>query len=86
MRELSGEYLEKHIDYIYLSGNQIGHHSILSCFINYYIDEIKEIFAVILYIANNMGYVSKQLVDIDGCKIKANASKKFTGNYENFLK
>ena len=33
-----------------------------------------------------MGYVSKELVAIDGCKIKANASKKFTGNYESFLK
>ncbi len=33
-----------------------------------------------------MGYITKKLIAIDGCKLKANASKKFTGDYEIFQK
>ncbi len=86
MRELSDKYLTKHIDYIYLSGNQYIDHSTFSLFINLYMEEIIEIFTTTVYVANNLGFVGKDLIALDGCKIKANASKKFTGNYETFTK
>ena len=86
MRDLANNYLPKHLDFIYLSGMQRVHHSTLSRFINFYSEQITQIFSRILYVANNMGYITKNMIAIDGCKIKANASKKFTGTYESFKK
>lgn len=86
MRELASKYLSHNTSFIYLSGYQSVNHSTLSRFINCYLEEIQDIFARILYITSNMGYVTKNLIAIDGCKIKANASKNFTGNYSTFQK
>ncbi len=86
MRELSERYLMKHIEFIYLSGNQFVDHSTLSRFINLYKEEITEIFAKTVYIANNLGYIRKSLLAIDSCPISANASRKFTGNSKIFKK
>ena len=84
MRMIAGKYIPYHLDFIYLSGYQTVDHSTLSRFINTYREEIIEIFTRTLYITHNMGYVTKELIAIDGCKIKANASKKFTGSYKSF--
>ena len=86
IRELVSKYLTNHLDFIYLSGYQTIHHSTLSRFMIYYREEIISIFSTIFYISNNMGFVTKKLVAIDGSKIKANASKKFTGNAKTFKK
>jgi transposase len=86
MRELSEKYLMKHIEFIYLSGNQYVEHSTLSRFITQYMEEITEIFARTVYIANNMGFISKKLIAIDSTPIRANASLKFSGNREIFHK
>ena len=86
MRMIASKYIPYHLYFIYLSGYQTVDHSTLSRFINTYIKEIIEIFTRTLYISHNMGYVTKELVAIDGCKIKANASKKFTGSYKTFQK
>ncbi len=86
MRELSEKYLMRHIDFIYLSGYQYVEHSTLSIFINMYREEITDILTDAVYIANNLGYVSKDLIALDGSKVKANANKKFTWDYEVFKK
>jgi hypothetical protein len=86
MRKIASKFLSCHTAFIYLSGYQTVNHSTLFRFINYYLSEIQDIFTKILYITNNLGYVTKNLIAIDGCKIKANASKKFTGNYAIFEK
>ena len=86
MRELSKQYLMKHIDFIYLSGNQYVDHVTLSRFLNLYKEEIIEIFTRTVYVANNLGYIRKDLTAIDSTMIRANASIKFTGNKEIFEK
>jgi transposase len=86
MRELASKYLSDNVHFIYLSGYEPVYHSTLSRFINYYLSEIQDIFTKILYVTNNMGYVTKNLIAIDGCKIKASASRNFTGNYATFQK
>lgn len=86
MRELSKNYLMKHIDFIYLSGNQYVDHVTLSRFLNLYKEEIIEIFTRTVYVANNLGYIKKDLIAIDSTMIRANASIKFTGNKEIFEK
>jgi transposase len=85
MRELA-KYLSENINFIYLSAYQSVNHSTLSRFINHYKEEIQDVFASILYVSSNMGYVTSKLVAIDGCRIKANASRNFTGNYTIFEK
>jgi transposase len=86
MREIVRTYLSSHIDFIYLAGYCTADHSTFSRFINMYRNEIIAIFGKTLFIAHNMGYVSKELVAIDGSKIKANASKRFTGTAATFAK
>ena len=86
MRELASKYLSDNVHFIYLSGYQAVDHSTLSRFINYYLSEIQDILTKTLYVTNNMGYVTKNLIAIDGCKIKANASRNFTGNFTTFQK
>ena len=86
MRELSDKYLMKHIEFIYLSGNQHVDHSTLSRFINLYQEEITEIFIKTVYVANNLGYIRKNLTAIDSTPIRANANQKFTGKTETFKK
>ena len=86
MREVSERYLMKHMEFIYLSGNQYIDHSTLSRFLSLYKEEIIEIFSTTVYVGNNLGYIRKNLVAIDSTSIKANANQKFTGNTEIFLK
>lgn len=86
MREIVRRYLSSHIDFIYLAGYSTADHSTFSRFITMYQDEIIAIFTKTLFIAHNMGYVSKELVAIDGCKFKANAAKRFTGTAATFAK
>jgi transposase len=86
MRELSKNYLMKHMDFIYLSGNQYVDHVTLSRFLNLYKEETIEIFTRTVYVANNLGYIRKDLIAIDSTMIRANASIKFTGNKEIFAK
>ena len=86
LRKISSEYLIKHIDFIYLAGYETAHYSTFSRFINLYMEEITDIFVKVLYFARGMGFVNGHLIAIDGCKIKANASKSFSGNFDKFKK
>jgi transposase len=86
MREIAGRFLRAHVDFIYLAGYCTADHSTFSRFINMYREEIIAIFTKTLYVAHNMRYVSKELIAIDGTKIKANASKQFSGTPATFAK
>lgn len=84
----SSRQMEEHLrwdpNYMYLSGNQRVDHSTLCEFIIEYGHQIKDIFSRLLYVMVNLGYVSMDFVAVDGTKIRANASKKFTGNIREF--
>ena len=86
LRKIAKEYVPNHLDFIFLTGYNTVHYSTLSRFINLYKEEIMKLFTTVFYITHNMGYITKEFTAIDGCKIKANASKKFTGNYISFSK
>ena len=83
----SGVYSSREIEdrmswdphYIYLSADQRMDHSTLCAFILRYQTEIKDIFSKLLYVMSEMGYVGLDFVAVDGTKIKANASRDFTG-------
>jgi transposase len=73
-------------NFIFLSGQQKVDHSSICNFILKYKDEIQEIFSKLIYILTNKGLVDLNFVAIDGTKIKASASKDFTGSIEDFKK
>jgi len=71
-------------NYICLSGYQKVDHSTICNFILQYGEEIKEVFSLLVYIMAKIGYVTMDFIAIDGTKVKANVSKKFTGTVEDF--
>jgi len=73
-------------NYIYLGANQRVDHSTICNFILQYEEEIADIFSKLVYIMAKMGYVGMDFVAIDGTKIRASASKKFTGDVADFKK
>jgi transposase len=71
-------------NYICLSANQKVDHSTICNFILKYGDEIKAVFSRLVYVMTKMGYITMDFVAIDGTKIRADASMKFTGNVAEF--
>lgn len=74
------------IEYVYLTGNTVIDHSTISRFIKKYKDGLSEITNQILYILEQKGFLSQDLIVVDSTKIKGNASKKFNGTIEDFKK
>jgi transposase len=70
--------------YMYVSGYNTPDHSTISRFMNNHEGCIKDIFAKILYLADENGYVDYKLIATDGSKIKADASKRFSGTLAMF--
>jgi transposase len=70
--------------YIYLSGNQKVDHSTICGFILEYKGEIEEIFTKLVYVMAEMGYIGMDFVAVDGTKVRADVSDKFTGNVKDF--
>jgi hypothetical protein len=70
--------------YIYLSANQRVDHSTICNFILKYGEQIKEVFSRLVYVMAKMGYITMDFVAMDGTKIRADASMKFTGNVKEF--
>jgi len=72
--------------YIYISGSNTPEHSTISRFIIKYTNQITKLFAQVLYLAINLGYVEYNMTITDGTRIKANAGKKNSGTVEDFKK
>ena len=71
-------------NYIYLSANQRVDHSTICNFILKYKEETQWVFSRLVYVMAKMGYISLDFVAVDGTKIRADASKRFTGDVEEF--
>lgn len=71
-------------NYMYLSANQRVDHSTICSFILKYSEEIKRIFSQLVYVMAKMGYVTMDFVAVDGTKIRADVSKRFIGDIEEF--
>jgi len=77
---------ERDLGFMYVSGFTTPDHSTFSRYISDQRDLMVRIFAQILYLADEQGYVDYRLMATDGTKIKANASIQFTGTLGNFEK
>lgn len=74
------------IRYMFISGYANPEHTTICRFIARHQEALKDLFAQILYIADNMGLLDYRMIAIDGTKIKGNASKQFSGTIEDFKK
>ena len=74
--------LRTHVGFMYVSNRLTLDHSKLCKFKIQFKDEIKNLFALIMFLLNNIGEIDWDLVVGDGTKIKAYASKSRTMNRE----
>ena len=85
-REIEAMMRQKHLGYVYLSGNIIIDHSTVCEFIDEFNEEIIGIFSKLLMLMNEMGLIDWTKIMIDGTKIESNASKVMTDDLKGFKK
>jgi transposase len=69
---------------IYLTANTVIDHSTICRFIVNHKDAIVSFFTRMIYVLRQMDLVDYDILAIDGTKIRANASKEFSGNVRDF--
>ena len=75
-----------HLGFMYVSGHGKPDHATICRFINEHFEGIKEVFSQLLYMAHEQGYLDYREIATDGTKIRANASKRFSGTIRDFEK
>lgn len=70
----------------FVSGYNTLHYSTISRFLIKYADQIIDLESKIIHLADERGYLDYNLIAIDGTIIRAKASEKFIGTFDNLLK
>ena len=65
-----------------LSGDAQPHYTSITSFVARMKDQIEPLFTQVLMICDKEGLIGRHLFAIDGCKIKSNASKEWSGTIE----
>jgi hypothetical protein len=65
-----------------LSGDVQPHFTAIASFVARMKDQIEPLFTQVLMICDKEGLIGRQMFSIDGCKIKSNASKEWSGTIE----
>jgi hypothetical protein len=76
----------EHLGFMYVSGHMKPDHATICRFIVMHFEALKEVLSMLLYLAHEQGYLDYREIAIDGTKIKANASKRFSGTIGDFDK
>jgi transposase len=74
------------IGFMYVSGHNTQDHVAICRFLNRFSKELKQIFSQVIYIFHNKGFVDYHHLALDGTKIRANASRNYTGTLQDFRK
>ncbi len=74
------------LGFMYISGHNTPDHAAICRFLQRHRDRLKEIFRQIIYLAYKKGFIDYKTLALDGTKIRANASKIFTGTLADFRK
>ncbi len=69
---------------MYLTSNSVIDHSTICRFINNHKDAMVSFFTKMVYVLRHINLIDYNILAIDGTKIKANASKEFSGNVRDF--
>ncbi|MFT5717017.1 MAG: transposase [Oleiphilaceae bacterium] len=73
---------ETNITFMSLSGDVQPHFTSIASFVARMKDQIEPLFTQVLMICDKEGLIGRQMFSIDGCKIKSNASKEWSGTIE----
>lgn len=70
------------ITFMSLSGDIQPHYTSIASFVASMKDQIEPLFTEVLMICDKEGLIGRQMFAIDGCKISSNASKEWSGTFE----
>jgi len=70
------------ITFMSLSGDVQPHYTAIASFVARMKDQIEPLFTQVLMICDKEGLIGRNMFAIDGCKIKSNASKEYSGTFE----
>jgi transposase len=73
---------ETNITFMSLSGDEQPHYTSIASFVAKMKDKIEPLFTQVLMICDREGLIGRNMFAIDGCKIKSNASKEWSGTFE----
>ena len=73
---------ETNIIFMSLSGDAQPHWTSIASFVAKMKDQIEPLFTQVLMICDEEGLIGRRMFAIDGCKIKSNASKEWSGTHE----
>ena len=86
----SARKMERHcqydLGYMFVGGHTTPEHTTISRFLNQFEEQIINLFSQLLYLADKSGFITYDLIAIDGTKIKTAASERFIGTIEEFKK
>jgi transposase len=74
------------LGFMYVSGHNTPDHAAICRFLQRHRDILNETFRQIVYLAYKKGFIDYKTLALDGTKIRANASKVFTGTLADFRK
>ena len=75
------EACETNITFMSLSGDVQPHYTSIASFVAKMKDKIESLFTQVLMICDKEGLIGRNMFAIDGCKIKSNASKEWSGTF-----
>ena len=73
---------ETNITFMSLSGDVQPHYTSIAAFVARMKEQIEPLFTQVLMICDEEGLIGRHMFAIDGCKIKSNASKEWSGTFE----
>ena len=73
---------ETNITFMSLSGDVQPHYTSIASFVARMKDQIASLFTQVLMICDKEGLIGRNMFAIDGCKLKSNASKEWSGTFE----
>ncbi|MCJ8321994.1 MAG: transposase, partial [Colwellia sp.] len=73
---------ETNITFMSLSGDAQPHYTCIASFVARMKTQIEPLFTQVLMICDKEGLIGRNMFAIDGCKIKSNASKEWSGTIE----
>lgn len=73
---------ETNITFMSLSGDVQPHYTCIAGFVARMKDQIEPLFTQVLMICDEQGLIGRNMFAIDGCKIKSNASKEWSGTFD----
>ena len=76
------EACETNITFMSLSGDEQPHYTSIAAFVSRMSSQIEPLFTQILMICDKEGLIGRNMFAIDGCKIKSNASKEWSGTFD----